>query len=67
METERREGRREGWKEGWGGGNPLPGLVEGRERGEAAPEEGRRRRGREGNVVKQFLTVRGSWDPDLSS
>lgn len=33
---------------------------------EAAPGEGRRRGGR-GDVVKQFLTVRGSWDPDLSS
>lgn len=27
-------------------------------------EEERRQRG---DVVKQFLTVRGSWDPDLSS
>lgn len=53
------EGERRGGKEGgsgeWGGGSPLLGLVEGREGGEAAPGEGRRRRGREGMLLNSFL------------
>lgn len=54
--------RKEGGTRQW---EPSPWAVCGAG-GEAAPGEGRGRGGR-GYVVEQFLTVRGSWDPDLSS
>lgn len=66
-EKERRRGKR--GREGGGRDAAVGALSRGWLRGGRGGsswggEEERRQRG---DVVKQFLTVRGSWDPDLSS